>query len=576
MILSFRQGIARYQTDILATPTFLQKSAGAGDFIDLIVSPDPTIIVFAQRSSNYIVEETKTVLHAWGPFAGTVTVYLFWDVNLLTGVLTRGSTLFSPIYAGLAPSNPISDQHWFDTTDTVMRVWNGVKWVEKIRVFAAYLSSGSIIKPYPLGSQAGINGDYEGGNIVLDSFNKPLRQSDGSFVTSVTSLLIANNSAKKVKFEAEVLAGMASEPIPKFSLVQMRAGRHIILARYTDYMSRIAGMVLEDLYTNEPGYITSEGLVRNEAWHFPESMVNRPIFCGANGEVTTAPPQSGVLQAAGFIYDTDSIYMNIFAPIILDDLDAVIIPALVPSPIPTVPPIVPTVPPSIPSSTSVPPSSPIVDFYASITSGTAPLAVDFLNASLGNPTGFEWDFTNDGIVDATTKTATYTYTLPGKYTVRLRALNAFGFSDEIKVDYIDVLPVVSPTSGFTNLGIMLGGPSQVLKGTVFQASITVDNDGHRAGTKVIRTLVIPDLKSEPIVLSGLPIGSVTTRDTGRTVITFPAIDLLPTGSTYGPIMFNVQAPSRTGTLVISATVQSPEIDSTISDNTTSISIEVKP
>ena len=303
MKLSFRQGIARYQTDVLSTPTFLQKSAGAGDFIDLIVAPDPTIIAFAHRSANYIVEEVKTVIHAWGPFSGSQTVYLYWDINLLTGVVSRGTTLHPPIYAGTAPSSPATDQHWFDTTETVMRVWNGAKWTEKIRVFAAYLSSGSIIRPYNLGSQAGIVGDFEGGNLVLDAYNKPLRQSDGSFVTSVTSMVIVNNAAKKVKFEAEVLSGMADEPLPKYSLVQMRPGRRIVLARSPNYMSRIAGVVLEDLYTNEVGFITTEGLVRNENWNFPDNMVNRPIFCGANGEITTVPPTSGVIQVIFSIHN---------------------------------------------------------------------------------------------------------------------------------------------------------------------------------------------------------------------------------------------------------------------------------
>jgi hypothetical protein len=174
--LNFRQGIARYQTDVLATPTFLQKSAGAGNFIDLLVSPDPTVIVFAHRSANYIVEETRSVANAWGPFSGSNTVYLYWDINLVTGEISRGTTLLPPIYSGSAPSTPGSDQHWFDTNETVMRVWNGTKWVEKIRCFAAYLSSGTIIRPYALGTQAGIHEECEGGNLVLDAYNKPLRR----------------------------------------------------------------------------------------------------------------------------------------------------------------------------------------------------------------------------------------------------------------------------------------------------------------------------------------------------------------------------------------------------------------
>lgn len=553
MKLSFRQGIARFQTDVLATPTFLQKSPGASNFIDLIVSPDPTVIVFAHKDANYIVEELKTVSHAWGPFSGSGTVYLYWDLNLLTGELTRRSTANPPIYAGTPPSTPPTDQHWFDTSETVMRVWNGAKWIEKIRVLAAYLSSGTIIRPYQLGSQAGINEECEGGNIVLDAYNKPLRQSDGSFVTSATSLIISNNSAKKVKFETEVLSGMADEPLPKYSLVQMRAGRRIILARHTDYMSRIAGIVLEDLYLNEVGYVVSDGLIRNENWNWPASSVNRPVFCGANGEVTLSPPQSGVVQAAGFIYDRDSIYMNIFAPVVLEDVSAIV----APTPLPPVS------------------GAPVTDFYASVTAGTAPLTVSFSSASTNAPSSFDWDFTNDGITDAVTPNPSYTYAAPGTYTVRLRTANAYGSDDEIKPDYVTVgLP--SPAAGNTNLGIQLGGPSQVMRNVPFQISVMVGNDGHLTATNVSRVLVIPYLKGERVILSGIPAGSTITNENELSTVTLPVIPTLPSGSSYGPFFFTAVAPTKSGKITISGAVSSAEPDSTVGDNNTSISIEVKP
>jgi PKD repeat protein len=552
--LSFRQGIARYQTDVLHTPTFLQKSAGDGAFIDLVVSPDPTIVAFAHRSSNYIVEEVKTVPRAWGPFTSNQTVYLYWDINLLTAEVTRGSTILPPIFAGVPPTAPIIDQHWFNPDEGLMRVWNGQKWVEKIRVFAAYLQSGAIIRPYPIGSQAGMVGEFEGGNLVLDAYNKPLRQSDGSFVTSVTSLIIVNNSAKKVKFEAEVLSGMAAESVPMYSLVQIRPGRRIVLARSTDYLSRVAGIVTEDLYTNEVGFITTEGLIRNESWNWPPAMVNRPVFCGTNGEITTTPPHSGVLQAAGFVYDTDAIYMNIFPPIILDDVWGTAQP--------------PVPPPA-------PPAAPIADFYSAITSGNAPLTVDFTSTSLHSPTSFEWDFTGDGVVDAVTATAQYTYATPGTYTVKLRAINGFGFDDEVKTGYITV--TLAPSTGaYTNLAVQLGGPGQVSRAHTFQVSINVTNEGHLTATNVVRRITLPDVKGQQVVPSGLPANATVTRDTERTVIEFGPIATLATGLNYGPVFFNLTAPGKQGDIVVFAEVHSPEVDSTIGNNTASMVIGVQP
>ncbi len=552
MKLSFRQGIARYQTDVSSSPIFIRRSAGAGNFIDLVVSPDPTVIIFAHRDANYVVEETRSIANAWGPITSTLTTYLYWDVNLLTGAVTRGLTFLPPMYTGSPPSAPATDQHWYDTTENVMRVWSGSKWVEKIRVFAGYITNAAIIHPYHIGSQAGIVGNFEGGNIILDAYNKPLRQSDGTFVTSSTDLIISNNSAKKVKFETEVLNGMAAEPIPKFTLVQMREGRQIVTGRSGDFMSRIAGIVTEDLYTNEAGYVVPDGLIRNEQWNFPADKVNRPIFCGPNGQVTTVPPQVGVCQICGFIYDSDAIYINVMAPIILDDIYS------------NLPPILPP-----------PPLYPIADFFTTSTTGEAPFSVTFTSTSLGSPTTLEWDFSNDGVVDATGPTATYTFQTPGVYSVRHRAVNSYGSDEEVKTSYIVVTPA-STGGGYTNLGIKLGGPAQVMRNTAFQISVTVTNDGHLTATDVARQIIIPDVKGDQVAVSSLPPGATSTRSGARLIINLPVIPTLPVGSIYGPIMFAVMAPTKSGKLTVAAFVTSPEVDATVGDNNASISVEVKP
>jgi len=549
MRLSFRQGLARFQTDVMASPIFLQRSAGSGHFIDLIVSPDPTIIAFAHRSANYIVEETRTVLRAWGPIPAQTT-YLYWDMNMLTGEITRGTTLLGPMYTGMTPAAPVIDQHWFDTDEAIMRVWNGVKWVEKIRVFAGYVTSGALIRPYSNGSQAGLIGDFEGGSLVLDAYQKPLRQSDGTFLTSATQMIVVNGSGKNVKFEGEVLTGMAAEPIPKFSLIRMKAGRKIELARHTDYTSRIAGIVTEDLYTNEVGTITGEGLVTNTDWNWPADKIGRPVFCGPNGEVTTDVPTYGVMQVAGYIHDSDSVFFKHQNVIILDDVTDVVLP---------------------PTPTGIP----VADFFANTISGVAPLTVTFTSTSLNTPTSFNWDFTSDGTTDATTATATYTYATPGIYDVSLRAQNAYGHDDEVKIGYITVLR--PPPSGlFTNLGVMLGGPNQVSRGHTFQVSISISNDGFETATQVIRKIRIADVKGQQIVPSGLPTGAVVTRELGTvTVITLPVVATLPSGTTYGPTYFNLTAPTKSGQVVMYGYVESPEVDQTTGDNSASIAVEVQ-
>lgn len=79
---------------------------------------------------------------------------------------------------------------------------------------------------------------------------------------------------------------------------------------------------------------------------------------------------------------------------------------------------------------------PTAVLLASPTSGSAPLTVDFDARTSSDPDPadagllrHEWDFTDDGTVDATTATATYTYPAGGPYTARLRVVDTLGASD---------------------------------------------------------------------------------------------------------------------------------------------------
>lgn len=549
MNLTFRQGVARYQTDVYATPTFLQKS---GQYIDLIVSPDPTIVIFAHKGATYVVEEAKTVHNAWGPFTDSTTKYLYWDINLLDASLTRGVTSLPQIVGGIAPSSPAVDQHWFDTTSNQMKVWNGNKWLDKVRVFAATYSSSAIIQPFPLGTQAGLTGDFEAGNLVLDAYNKPLRQSDGTFVTSVTLLSVINAATIRVKFETEIYSGMADEYIPKFSFVQVNPNRRIRLARSDEWKSRIAGLVVEDLYQSEVGYVETDGLVRYEQWNFTNDQVGRPVFCGPTGEVTLTPPFEGVSQIAGYVYDKDAIYLNIQPAVILDDLTAENLPGLPP--------------PALP---------PVSDFVGSPSSGTSPLTVNFTSTSLHNPTTFAWDFENDGTVDATTEVATYTFSDVGSHDVKLTTTNAYGSNTVIKQAYVNVAATpVDPTT-MTNLGVQLSGPLQVNYGQTFAMTMITTNDGNLGATNVVRTIYIDDVNGVPISVAGLPAGTTTSHAGTVTTISLPNVGVLSTGQNV-VVNFAVTAPSVTTNLTLRSEVSSPETDSTSGDNTTTLTIRVKP
>jgi PKD repeat protein len=81
---------------------------------------------------------------------------------------------------------------------------------------------------------------------------------------------------------------------------------------------------------------------------------------------------------------------------------------------------------------------PTAAFTANVTSGTAPLSVNFTDLSSGNPASWAWDFENDGIVDSSARHPTFTYSQPGWYSVKLAVTNAGGTDAEVKIDYIRV------------------------------------------------------------------------------------------------------------------------------------------
>jgi PKD repeat protein len=83
-------------------------------------------------------------------------------------------------------------------------------------------------------------------------------------------------------------------------------------------------------------------------------------------------------------------------------------------------------------------TAPTAAFSATPTSGNAPLTVQFTDASTGSPTVWEWDFQNDGSIDATQQNASFVYSAPGTYSVKLTVSNTSGVNSLTKTGYITV------------------------------------------------------------------------------------------------------------------------------------------
>lgn len=87
---------------------------------------------------------------------------------------------------------------------------------------------------------------------------------------------------------------------------------------------------------------------------------------------------------------------------------------------------------------------PDADFTIAPPSGAAPLLVTFTDTSTQSPTSWQWDFTNDGVIDSTAQNPSFNYPTPGTFDVRLVATNEAGSATETKVGAVQVFaPVVA-------------------------------------------------------------------------------------------------------------------------------------
>ncbi|WP_440946018.1 S8 family serine peptidase [Methanosarcina sp. T3] len=73
---------------------------------------------------------------------------------------------------------------------------------------------------------------------------------------------------------------------------------------------------------------------------------------------------------------------------------------------------------------------PVANFSTNVTSGYAPLYVQFTSTS-ENATESNWDFENDGNIDSVEITPVYVYANPGIYTVNLIAINSNGTDSKL-------------------------------------------------------------------------------------------------------------------------------------------------
>lgn len=308
MILSFRQGIVQYEAE-----GFLESSPSA---VSLVVNDTPTVVSFANHTSNYIYVEHRSVPNAW-PIMPGVDQWLYWDIHTFTAERTFGVTYAAPVVASSGPSAPVIDQHWYDTTTHVMKVWSGERWAEKIRTFACKVSVGSVISsvsinsPIFSGTQVGDLTDTAAGYILFDTISsKPLKVGN-RFITTEDVLATSPLTKSDVKTAAIFLQAVAEQPMARYTVVEFSDFGKVVhttaLAATDEY--RPLGIIQQDCVPGDIVTVTTSGIITSYDWNWTALGINTPLYCDDAGALTHTP-RFNTQRPIGYVIDTNSIMVS--------------------------------------------------------------------------------------------------------------------------------------------------------------------------------------------------------------------------------------------------------------------------
>lgn len=335
MIINFRQGIEQQLLNGQGKPAFLALGSPG---VNLIASfSHPTIIAMAQGQSDYLFQEASNITNAWaGPFVANA--WLYWDINLLTGVRTFGTTAFMPVEAsnpptqsttnGLTYTSLQSDQHWFDTANFLMKVWNGSIWVVKVRVFAGSVLGG-VLTQYSTGTQVGLsNVQVNAGYLLYDENNAPVKKYQpfnlGEFITTTTPFASQFSQLQNYRLETAIQTAAAAGTIAQYKAVCYSAADQIQAAscNFVSPAKPAIGVVTQDIYAGEVTDFIVGGYVVDPLGKFNTNytyVVGGYVFVDANGFLAPAPcPPSGSAQRIGIVVDPNTIYVDIQPQIIYE------------------------------------------------------------------------------------------------------------------------------------------------------------------------------------------------------------------------------------------------------------------
>lgn len=309
MQVPYTQGVLKGQTTLPSNARLFLQADGA--YVDVYVTDMKLVAVAAHKSKNYLIEEPFNVSNAWGPLPLATQTYLFWDIDVATGVQTRGFTTVAPQYGPTTPSTVTNGLHYFNTTDRVMYYGSGGTWIEKIRVFAGLATVSGLIAPHPFASQVGLTGEVTAGYIIYGLNNRALKDPvDGTFVNTGSGFKIKlGDFDNVVALDVEQEYMIAAEPIPGGSFVAVATPGAIVVA--DPALDRWAsGYVRQATGSGGSVRIIPHGIVYDDTFSFNLADIGKLLWLEPGGTLSAVRPATMVAQALGVIRGEHSLFIS--------------------------------------------------------------------------------------------------------------------------------------------------------------------------------------------------------------------------------------------------------------------------
>jgi len=321
MRLNFRQGLISFQ-QVGSQPYFLIP--GNSNFVSLNISPAAFVATIAHGSSDYLLKFDSAIQNAWGPMIGGQNNYLYFQINLVSGEITRGLTALEPISSITEPVGAAPNQMWFDLNQAVMKVRTADgRWIVSPRLVVGVVLNGNTgtIAHYTVGSSVGLNTESKPGFLLYDTMGRALRTQSGELLTSDTEVRVRNSSTSAGVLTNPInnfIPVRATEAIPAMRLVYFTGPDTVGLASSNPALiipQNPVGLCEVSLAQNEAGVIVQAGEVTWEQWNWAPSDCGKPVYCGFNGEITLTRPQSIQAFRVGYVKNAKTILFGIDAEI---------------------------------------------------------------------------------------------------------------------------------------------------------------------------------------------------------------------------------------------------------------------